>query len=62
MSNVDDNTAWDRYEVAANDRVARTVEAIWNAIAMSGLHSTFGDLGKIFGTEIKPAMVGRQIR
>lgn len=51
---------WDRVRLMTNQRIADSVEGLWEAIAACGRNHALGEVGAQFGFEVHPRAVGRQ--
>jgi hypothetical protein len=60
FENIGDNSAFDALLKAINERIATSVETVWDAIVGCGKNHLMGRAGDIIGHEADPAMTGRQ--
>lgn len=51
---------WDRLRLMTNQRIADSVEGLWETIAVCGRNHALGEVGAQFGFEVHPRAVGRQ--
>ncbi|WP_028272462.1 hypothetical protein [Arthrobacter sp. UNC362MFTsu5.1] len=60
IQNVMDGQLWDKLRLMTNQRIADSIEGIWEAIAVCGRNHALGEVGGQFGFEVHPNAVGRQ--
>lgn len=60
IQDVMNGQLWDKLRLMTNQRIADSIEGIWEAIAVCGPNHAFGEVGGQFGFEVHPNAVGRQ--
>jgi hypothetical protein len=61
MADSSNNELWDALSISIKERVALAVERLWTMIAVCGRNHAFGEAGGVFGFEVHPDAVGRQV-
>lgn len=59
-SHTNDQAAWDAYLLALRGRIADSARGIWLTVTACGRNGVLGELGRTFGFEAHPNMVGTQ--
>ena len=54
------NDLWDSLQLMTNQRIAESIEGLWEAVAVCGRNHALGEVGDQFGFEVHPNAVGRQ--
>ncbi|SDU62839.1 hypothetical protein [Jiangella alkaliphila] len=60
-TNVGDNDIWADFVAGLNERIALAVEQLWTMVAVCGRNHALGETGVVFGFEVHPGAVGRQV-
>ena len=60
MGDVTNGKLWDQVRLMQNQRIANSVETLWEMIAICGRNNALGEAGKPFGFEVHPNAVGHQ--
>ena len=60
MDDATNSKLWDQVRLMQNQRIANSVENLWEMIAICGRNHTLGQAGGPFGFEVHPNAVGRQ--
>lgn len=60
MKSVSDNKLWDSFHRSLHERIALSIERLWEMIAVSGRNHALGESGAQFGFEVHPRSIGRQ--
>lgn len=61
IADVSNSGLWDRAHQALNDRIADAILGLWEMISRSAINHVFGETGDLFGWEVRPGSVGRQL-
>lgn len=51
---------WEKVRLMTNQRIAASIEGLWEAIAVCGRNHALGEVGAHFGFEVHPNAVGHQ--